>query len=645
MNKTLIAGALCAMTVAAALAKGSADPVLMTVNGKDVPLSEFEYLYHKNNSQQLQPQSIDEYVDMFVTYKLKVADAEAAGIDTTAKFIDEFKGYRRDLSTPYLNDKAFADSIAHASYNHTLSNVEVHHLMVPLRDASGNTATQKALIDSLRAAIIAGADFTQLADRYSSDGSVKVNHGNLGYIGAGRFPYEFEDMAWNTPEGEVSPVFTTRFGYHIIKRGPERRSPGEVRVRHILKVTSGLNAADAEAKKAQIDSIYALVSGGADFAEVARAESEDPGSAKNGGELQWFGTGQMVPEFEAVSYELPDGAISKPFATSYGWHIVEKLGSRPPMAFEEREADIRKAMERDVRQTMINRHRTEQCLSRYPAKINKRGQEAAYAVIDECGGLDSLAYTRLQAMTATPLFTLDGTTYTVAQAMAAGKPQTSSSPEVGRRQFDALQTRLAENRAVDAARTHLADDNADYRNLLNEYRDGMLLFEISNRNVWERATTDSLGLENYFRANRANYKWQKPHYKGVVVMCTSDSIAQIAREWLAENHPAAADLAAELRKRFGNDVRAERVVTAKGDNVIVDYVAFDGRRPSLGGKNNRWAAWFAYDGRVIEQPEEASDVRGAVSTDYQQVLEKDWVNELHEKYPVKINPKVLKKVK
>lgn len=645
MNKPLLAGAVGALAILATFAKTkTSDPVLMTVNGKDVPLSEFEYLYHKNNTQQLQPQTLDEYVDMFVTYKLKVADAEAAGIDTTKAFIDEFNGYRNELAAPYLTDNDYRDSLLHVSYDRMGHNVDVSHIMVSLVNEDGESAPQVALLDSLRQLIVAGADFTELAKKYSADASVRNNGGHLGYISANQYPIEFEDVAYATAEGEVSPVFDTRFGHHIIKRGPERNSPGEVHVRHILKMTRGLNAEQAREKKAQIDSIYTLLQNGADFAMLARTESEDPGSARNGGDLPWFGPGRMVAEFENMSFSLPDSAISAPFATPFGYHIVQRLAHKGIPSFDEAKVNLEKAFERDNRNERIAQRNIEKFEKIYPAKRNDKNLAEVRQMIEAAGGIDSTLRAQLAASKLVA-YTTDGRNVTVGNVAAGIPAKGVAGASEGCKMFDLALRRSIEVNTMETARKRLAQQNIDYKHLLGEYRDGILLYEISNRNVWDRATKDTEGLARFFEANRDNYTWQQPHYKGYVVMATTDSVADLARKFLDGTNYEGDSLATTLRKEFGKDVKVERVVTAKGDNAIVDYVAFGGPRPLEKRGRSHWNAWFAYNGRIIEQPEEVNDVKGVVSTDYHQLLEKEWVEKLHNTYPVKINQKVLQKVK
>ena len=207
--------------------------------------------------------------------------------------------------------------------------------------------------------------------------------------------------------------------------------------------------------------------------------------------------------------------------------------------------------------------------------------------------------------------------------------------------YDAV-GQLLNDKTLDYARERLIVDQPDYRNLVNEYRDGILLFEISNRNVWDRSTRDTEGLEEFFRANRENYKWDAPKYKGYIVFATNDSVAGAAHRYLASHEIEKDSLVKTLRKEFGRTVKIERVIAAKGDNAIVDNVAFNGEKASAPGN---WKAWFGYKGRIIDAPEEAADVRGAVSADFQQELERRWIERLHKKYPVKINKKAIKKLK
>lgn len=630
------------MAILSATAAKNTDPVVMTIAGKDIHQSEFEYLYQKNNLQQLAPQTLDEYVDMFVVYKLKVAEAEAAGLHLTDEFRKEFDGYCVELAKPYMSDSLVGKRLIDEAYGRLATSRLVSHIMLPVGSTYAENEANRQRLDSIRTAIVSGgADFGEMAMKYSSDRSAMRNKGSMGYISANRFPYPFEYAAYTTPVGEISEVIDDApYGFHIIKVEAERPNPGKVEARHILKLTRGLSPEDAAIKKAQIDSIHALLAGGADFEAIARAESEDPGSAANGGHLGVFGPGEMVKEFEDASFSLKAGEISAPFETAYGYHIVQTLAHRGIGSLDEELPAIQAAISRDMRSTQPEKERLEQLKRQFGVKVYQEVVAGVRAGMEKAVDAKS-AFESAMAMSQT-VADVDGKSISVADVCKSLPENVRNGARDAFTVFNSGMNQLINEETAAAARRRLMSDNAEYRNLVNEYRDGILLFEISNRNVWERSTSDSEGLNRYFDANRSKYSWEKPHYKGYVIFATSDSVAGAAQSYLAAANVDNDSLVSRLRDRFDRDIKVEKVVTGKGENAIVDNVAFSGSRPEAPGK---WAAWFGYKGRVIDTPEEASDVRGAATSDYQQELERAWVNTLHKKYKVKINSKALKKLK
>lgn len=641
MKKGLLSLALVLASVAIVQAKGSKDPELMTINGKAVTLGEFEYLYHKNNSQQLAPQTIEEYLDMFVTYKQKVADAEAEGIDGTEAFKNEFDGYRKELAEPYLRDKAVEDSIIRRVYSHMLEDVDVSHIMLASKGPAINEDAQKQRLDSIRTALVNGADFSELAKKYSIDRAAQKNGGRMGFIPVGRLPYTFEDAAYDTKVGEISPVIETPFGFHIVKVNARRPARGQVLAEHILKLTQGLSEEDAAKKKAEIDSIGALIAAGADFEELAKAESEDPGSKRNGGRLNWFGAGQMVPEFEEAAFSLQNGQVSEPFKTSYGYHIVKRLDWKPVDSFETMEPMIKNVMQRDDRAQLPRKRRIAELRGKFKAAVDAANVGLVKDEIVKNGGLDS-ALIEKYLINEMVVASIGKQKILLSDVVSEIGSPLAGTPERQADQFEERVNRSLDDAVIESERQYLAENNADYRNLLNEYRDGMLLFEVSDRKVWTKAKQDKEGLENYFRAHRDKYTWEKPKFKSYVVFATGDSIMQLAKAYLESTNIPNDSLATELRKKFGNEVKIEKVIAAQGENNITDYLGFGAEKPEPKGK---WAWYFAYRGKVLPAPEEAADVRGAVTGDYQGELEEAWVATLKKKYPAKINKKTLKKAK
>ncbi|MDE6269622.1 MAG: peptidylprolyl isomerase, partial [Muribaculaceae bacterium] len=586
---------LCSLGLVCALGATAADndPVLMKVAGKDVKLSEFEYLYNKNNNQQLEPLSIDRYLDMFIDYKLKVADAEAAGLDTTATFRKEYQQYRDELAKPYLRDNALADKLVREAYSHYGDDVTVSHIMLPPSEAGHATA------DSIANAIAAGTiTFEEAARRYSVDRYSNTRGGLMGTVNPGRFPWEFEKAAYDTPVGAISAPINSGMGWHLVRVESRRPAEGEVHASHILLTTRGAAPEVAAAAKVTIDSLYAIAkTDPTTFAELAKKHSQDPGSGKRGGDLGWFGRGMMVQPFDSISFALADGAVSEPFLTDFGWHIIYKHGKRTAGTLDEVRPAIEKAMQRDSRGSAPERAFAEKCIAEQKGSLNETTMKAvAEALAHSTGKLDSIICS--PALRALPAYTIGGKRYPLS-SLAANLAGAETTPEIASSSAQAVrmaaEAAMTET-ALDAVRQQLLATNPDYRNLANEYRDGILLFEIANNKVWDRASTDRAGLEAFFNASRDKYTWDTPHFKSYVIFADSPETLQGALDYAATLDPAdPAAFTAAMKKKFERKVKVERVVAAKGDNPITDYLGFGEEKPAA--KTCGWENYDAFAGR------------------------------------------------
>lgn len=649
MNKRLVSLALIAATFFCASAKND-DPVLMKINGKDIKLSEFEYLYNKNNTQQVQKQSIDEYVDMFVTYKLKVADAEAAGIDTTASFINEFKGHRNELAKPYLQDNSVMDRLVNESYCRMQEEVNVSHIMMHISEDPLKNKKSKALLDSIRNEFKAGnATFAELAQKHSTDRSTSGRGGLMGWIVANRWPYSFEKAAWDTKVGDISDIVETFAGFHIIMVNDRRQSRGKVNAKHILKLTHGKTPENAEKAKAQIDSIYNILAAktpaelSTAFSEIARTESEC-NSKQNGGDLGWFGIGQMVPEFETATFALNNGEMSKPVKSQFGWHIIYRVDDKGVGTLDECKQGILMAIHNDERSMIPDKEMRNKLNAKHNATIIQKNHDKIIKDLKKHGKFDS-TFIAKYSNSKLAIITVGTETIPVSKIFKSIPKSLATGVDYGIGQINLAINSEKNSSGYNYENNHLEDFYPEFRNLVNEYRDGILLFEISNRNVWEKASSDKEALEEYFQANRAKYdNWTSPKYKGFIIFTSNDSIMNEAKKFLDGKDLAVDSVANTLRKQFGRkDIRIERVIAAKGENPIVDYIAFGGAKPEA--QKNKWQHYFGYMGKQIASPEEAIDVRGQVTSDYQAKLEKEWIENLKQKYPVKINQKVLDSLK
>lgn len=647
MKKTFIIALLAASAALAGSAKKNlSDEVILTVDKNPTTLAEFEYLYNKNNSQQAQKQTPEEYMELFSVYKLKVADAVAAGIDRSDSFRDEFNSYKNSLAAPYFYDRDKFNRMVRDAYHQMNREREVSHIMFSDVQDRSELPALMARIDSIRNVIRSGqATFDEMAVKYSIDGMARRSgRGYMGFISNNNiYPYPFVGMAFNTPVGEISEPVNSGFGWHIILVHSERPVSKQVLVEHILKLTQGKSPEEAGKQKAAIDSIYTLLTTtGADFNAVAIKESEDPGSARQGGKLDWFGTGRMVPEFEKASMELGIGETSEPVKTTYGYHIIHKINERDSVPFEEVREMLEQQVNGDERMATLQEENTKMLRERFRETLHPELLAVIAAEIDAAGGADS-AYVEKLKTDKRPYATYEGGEVTVGEivrnmpalAKLDGKAYTYQMDGT----FKALCSTL-KLRELEADR--LSREDADFRNLVNEYHDGILLYEISNRNVWEKSSSDKEGLENFFNRNRAKYAvWERPRFKGYIVFATSDSIAQGAEKLLMENNVPAEESVTFLRKTYGKDIRVERVIAEQGKNDIIDHIAFGAPKPAPKGK---WIAYFPYQYKTISQPEEASDVRGEVTADWQNELNDQWVARLKKQHKVKINKGLLKKI-
>ncbi|MDE5900704.1 MAG: peptidylprolyl isomerase [Muribaculaceae bacterium] len=632
--KKIIITLIAATAVMAAGAKSKApkDPVLMTVGDEKVTLSEFEYYYHKNNDQQLDRQSLEEYLEMFKTYKLKVAEARHQRVDTAASFQKEFQGYRADLVAPYLRDTLVDRKLVDDAYAHMLEQVKIHHMMLPL--------DKKALADSIRAVLVANpTSFVEVAMKHSTDPSLAQNKSDYSWLQPG-YPWEFEEGVYNTPVGEISEVISTRFGNHIVRVDDRRPNAGEVQARHILiSYPTERTPENIAAAKARIDSIHSALKNGADFAELAKALSNCPSSAQ-GGDLGWFGRGAMVPEFEQTVFDMNDGDISEPFTTKFGWHIVQRTGTRPIAEKAKYEQAIRRAIEHDSRSQLAVKSKAAQLAKEYNASILPEGLEHIRQILSQGGYVNNKE--KLAADT-TPLITVGDSTVTIADFM-------TPEPRVvfGTSEFNQI-SEMIDNRLEEVVLTYenhrLEAKHPELRNLVKEYYDGMMLFEVSNQNVWNMPASNPEGLEEYFKQHRQKYMtWDAPRFKGFIIYATSDSLVDEVNKYLAANNIKADEVGDKLKEAFPRNIKIERVLLPQGKNAVVDYFGFGGEKPDL-KRERRWTSFTSYLGRIIDQPEEAADCRSAVSADYQEELTRQWVDHLREIYPIKVNKKVLKKVK
>ena len=558
--------ALAVIAASAMPLSHKSDPILLTIDGQPTTLSEFTHYYTKNCVSDSGILSPEEYLDLFINFKLKVLDAIKEGRETTESFQSEYNRFREETLAPFLVDSALFEAMVSEAYAHTSEDVNVSHIMLGTTQNDFNTL-EKILVD-LRSG---KCDFDSIADKISVDPSVRSNHGHLGWITAGRYPYDFEKVAYSTASGEYSQPFNSGFGYHILRVNSKRPSLGQVHARHILRMAHPENKKEMDKARRSSDSIRILIKNGKDFAEIARMYSDDKNSAIKGGDLGWFSAGVMVMPFDSVVFALAENEVSSPFATRFGYHIVQILDRRYHQPLD----SVRKSIEKSILSD---------------------------------GRAITLREAKLQSLR--NLYNLEN----------------ESDLEVISKYFSDIER-----------------NNPEIAASLKEYRDGILLFDISSEKVWNKASADTLGLQEFFAQHRDNYSWDAPHYKALLIYTSSlkdKKIADSILDRVPEDMPDI-DVAQKLRSALSHRVRIERIIVRQGENDLADYFAFGGKRPTRSGQ---WSKVRAFRGKIISAPESLSDVRSKVLADRQDEIEKEWLNTIKKKYKVKVNRKLLKQI-
>lgn len=630
---------LLAISLSATFAMAQGEQTLMTVNGKAVTKSFFEYINGKNNSTAFsEKKTTEEYLELFKIFRLKVAEAEAQGLDTVSSFVDELRGYRNQLAAPYLTDAATKDALIKQEYERMKEDVDVSHILIKIegkKTPADTLAAYKKALDIISR--LKKEPFEKLAKEFSIDPSVKQNGGHLGFLSALWTVYPFEDAAYSLAVGQVSKPVQTSFGYHILKINARRAAQGKIQVAHIMRFTNDTIPGKNEKAEKEIQAIYARVKAGEDFGTLAKQNSEDSYSAQNNGELPWFDSGKMVKEFEETAYALKaKGDISAPIKTQFGWHIIKLLDRKGIDSFDQAKAEIERQISMGDRSQLVSKAFVDRLKKEYNYQDNKTTLKEMEKVSVKSLGNDSLfylAYTKINK----PLFSFAGKNYNTWQFCSYLEKQKLPCVWIERslEQYVAQEIKAYED-------SQLENKYPDFRNLMQEYRDGILLFNISNKEVWEKASTDSLGLRNYFNINSANYKWAEPRFKGRVISCRDKKTADKVKLILKKEKADSIDVRlSALNKKDSVIVKSEKNLFVKGSHAAVDFYAF---KTGNFKPVNDFKVVFV-DGKVLNAPESYLDVKGLITQDYQNYLEQSWIKALQAKYPIEMNSEALKTLK
>lgn len=621
----------------------ASEAVLFRVGDVPVTLDEFAYVYRKNNPSKQDDYSrasLEEYLELYINFKLKVTEARALRIDTLPGVRSELDRYRRQLVKSYF-DKAVTDGMAEQAYDRMRQEIEVAHIMVSVQPNAAPEDTLEAWkeISALRRRLEKGEDFDAVAKAESDDPNARENGGNLGFMsGLSVADQSFEDALFNTPKGRLSPIVRTRYGYHVVKPGERRTNPGTVTVAHLLVKVKDADDDEGYGKAlAEIRGLRDSLTSGADWDRLVALHSDDKPTARRGGLLEPFGTGKMVDAFEEAAFALEeDGQISEPVRTAYGWHLIKRVSRDPLGGYDELKPEIMRRLQRagrydEARETYVRRAQRQ-----YGFTENDSVFARVRAAMDSSLLINTWRARKLGERDL-PLFRLGNTAYTTGEfadhveASQRAYRERDIADKLGR-----LYDQFVEEMTIEYA---LGRRDEGFRRLLQEYRDGILLFELTEDKVWQEAMRDSTGLANFYADHTDRYLWEE-RVDATIFTVTDAKVAKKARKMAGKGSSPA-----EIRDRYNEEGQPATVIVESGlwlpgQNDAVDAA---GTEPGLSDNTTDEAGntvFVRINAVVPPTPKTLDEAKGYVISDYQEYLEQRWVEELRAKYPVTVNQAV-----
>ena len=637
--------------------------VLMTIGGQEVTVKEFTDVYYKNNlkSDVIEKKTVDEYLDLFTTFRMKVMEAERMKLDTSAKFQKELAGYRKQLAKPFMSSDNITEELLEEAYQRKLKDIRASHILIRCDKNAMPSDTLKAYNKALdiRKRAMKGEDFGDLAVRYSEDPSAKDtpasdqgparkgNRGDLGYFTVFDMVYPFETGAYNTKEGEISMPVRSDFGYHIIKVQSVTDAMGSIQAAHIfMQLPFDAPAEEVATAQQKADNIYneLIAQDGKNWSEMVKQYSDDRGTVQRDGALTSFTVSRIVPEFIEACKSLEVGQIAKPVRTNYGFHIIKLLGKSGVGSFEKESKALSERIEKDMRSKKSEAVVLKQVKSEYKFKQNDKNLEAFMATIDSSILRNAYEPADNVDLNAT-LFTMEGNPTKVSDFVSYikdnMKPQKYVTPATYAYQ---LYETFSTETALNYADSHLEEKYPEFKALVQEYKDGILLFDLMDREVWDKAVKDTVGLQEFHDRNASKYMWEDRAHAYIITVTRPESLPKVKA--LLDNGIVLDSLRTTVQRDSINYVYVRKGYYQKGDNQYVDQTEWKvGVRNEIPSTVDQSTVIVCIDELRKPEPKTLKESRGLVTSDYQVELEQKWVQSLKEKYPVTINEKVLDKVR
>ncbi|MEI6888146.1 MAG: peptidylprolyl isomerase [Bacteroidota bacterium] len=634
---------------------------LMSIAGKPVTVGEFMSIYQKNNvrGEAIDKKSMDDYLDLFINFKLKVLQAEQLGLDTVSSFIKELDGYRDQLAKPFFTDEATLNSLIQEAYERKKLDLRASHIYFRVKPDATAQDTLNSFNKAMEARekILKGERFDKVVMEYSEDPSakdreataqhpfMKGNKGDLGYFTVFDMVYPFETAAYNTQVGQVSKPIRTDYGFHVINVTDRIPALGDFVVAHLfLGIPKGANAADSAKVKSKIDSLYTQLKAGAKFEDLVKIYSEDKGSSSKGGVLPKRGVNRLMPEFIAAIANIPNvGDFSVPVLTpGYGWHIVKLVERKPIGTFDEEKVDLKQRVMKDSRAQQITDAVLARLKNEYNFSENLKARDDFYTLVT-----DSIFFGKWdpsKALEKNQLMFKIGTSTSTQREFArylASKQKKGDKKDI-QLYVNVMYEDFVNETVLNYENGFLETKYPDFRALMKEYRDGILLFDLTDQKVWAKAIKDTSGLQEFYQKSKKNYMWG-PRAEASIYTLKNPALSQKVRNFIKSGLKDD-DILKEVNPDSAKVLTIESGKYSRKDNSLIDTVAFaTGISKDIAVKGGIVIVNIR---RILSpEPKSLNEARGLITADYQNFLEKEWIGSLKAKYTVVVNREVLAKIK
>lgn len=647
--KQLLFGLMLSFSVAAT-AQNVKKEVLFTIDEKPYYTDEFVRVYNKNLDlvKDESQKDLTQYLELFIGYKLKINKANKLGLQNGANYQSELKSYRAQLSKNYLSDSKVTKELVDEGYQRSLKEIKAAHILITVDENASPEDTLKAYnkVMDIRKRALGGEDFGKLAVENSQDPSAKDNKGDLGYFSSFRMVYAFESAAFNTPKGKISMPVRTRFGYHLIKVDDVRDNRGEVSVAHIMILNPKPEETDQNKARNTINDIYKKLQQGEKFEDLAKQFSEDKSSSSKGGALNRFGSGQLSSEeFENVAFTLTkDKPVSEPFQTKFGWHIVKLIDKYPVKTYDEMKAELENKVAKDERSRKITNSLNEKLRKKYTVKRNDK----LYAALSKAVTADFYENKwNLPADTKA----YDGKLFSINEKNISGtdflkyinaQQKGGSGIRPVSKMVDSFYQKFLDEQLTAYYTDNLETEFPDFAAVMEEYRDGLLLFDLMEKEIWEKSKTDTLGLKNFYDTRKTNYTW-KNRADVIIASSTNEKAIKEAHKMLKKNSTPE-----QIKEKLNTKEKVEVMTNVgtfeEGNDVLPKGLKFE---PGVSEIIKDGQYYFAVKvNKVLPAGVKTlEECKGKCINDYQQYLEQRWVDDLKKEFDVKTNKEVFEHVK